>query len=229
MAIFHTCLTDGKIHLLTSFYYRAPWPIKCLNLWDWKWLDSRQLYPCYCLVSNAHTFTLKWLIPFGNWSVNSRYHIWPQSIFKMGHSRSLFSSFRYSWQQTNKCPIWKFADGWIRTPDLLRRKRPLYQLSHNHCPSLTSVNLSFEPNLEMVYFVAVQSIIHRDRRSLSFYPTALDVLGLNQFGNMSICFIHNLYGLTASLSIISMVCQLVYVNRRDGSAYLYQPLTKYLI
>ena len=28
-----------------------------------------------------------------------------------------------------------FADDWIRTVDLWCRKRPLYQLSHNHCPS----------------------------------------------------------------------------------------------
>ena len=28
-----------------------------------------------------------------------------------------------------------FADDWIWTADLLKRKRPLYQLSHNHCPN----------------------------------------------------------------------------------------------
>ena len=27
-----------------------------------------------------------------------------------------------------------FADNWIRTADLWCRKRPLYQLNHNHCP-----------------------------------------------------------------------------------------------
>ena len=27
-----------------------------------------------------------------------------------------------------------FADDWIRTVDLWCRKRPLYQLRHNHCP-----------------------------------------------------------------------------------------------
>ena len=27
-----------------------------------------------------------------------------------------------------------FADDWIQTADLRTRKRPLYQLSHNHCP-----------------------------------------------------------------------------------------------
>ena len=33
----------------------------------------------------------------------------------------------------NQYPIKKFADDWIQTTDLWRRKRPLYQLSHNHC------------------------------------------------------------------------------------------------
>ena len=35
---------------------------------------------------------------------------------------------------TNKCSI-NFADDWIRTADLWYQKQPLYQLSHNHCPS----------------------------------------------------------------------------------------------
>ena len=33
----------------------------------------------------------------------------------------------------NKCSI-NFSDDWIRTADLWNQKRPLYQLSHNHCP-----------------------------------------------------------------------------------------------
>ena len=28
----------------------------------------------------------------------------------------------------------KFTDDWIRTAELWSLKRPLYQLSHNHCP-----------------------------------------------------------------------------------------------
>ena len=47
-------------------------------------------------------------------------------------SYSLFSSFRYSWQFTNRCPIYKFAEDWIRTADLSHLKRLLYQLSHNN-------------------------------------------------------------------------------------------------
>ena len=29
-----------------------------------------------------------------------------------------------------------FADDWIQTMDLWNWKRPFYQLSHNHCPSI---------------------------------------------------------------------------------------------
>ena len=39
-----------------------------------------------------------------------------------------FLLFQYIWQYV------KFADDWIRTVDLWCQKRPLYQLSHNHCP-----------------------------------------------------------------------------------------------
>ena len=55
----------------------------------------------------------------------------------MGHSWplfSLFSSFQYT--VDSKQMFNKFADDWIRTADLWYRKRPLYQLSHHHCPLL---------------------------------------------------------------------------------------------
>ena len=35
----------------------------------------------------------------------------------------------------------KFAEDWIRTADLWRQKRPLYQLSHNHSPTEEIVRL----------------------------------------------------------------------------------------
>ena len=35
-----------------------------------------------------------------------------------------------------------FADDWIQTADLWYWKRPLYQLSHNHCPPHHSCNCS---------------------------------------------------------------------------------------
>ena len=45
-----------------------------------------------------------------------------------------FFIFVFSIQLTvNKCSI-NFADDWSRTADLWYRKRPLYQLSHNHFP-----------------------------------------------------------------------------------------------
>ena len=46
-----------------------------------------------------------------------------------------FFIFVFSIQLTlNNCSVYKFADDWIRTADLWCRRRPLYQLSHNHCP-----------------------------------------------------------------------------------------------
>ena len=38
----------------------------------------------------------------------------------------------------------KLADGWIRTVDLWFWKRPLYQMSHTHCPS---ISLAFVNNI----------------------------------------------------------------------------------
>ena len=46
---------------------------------------------------------------------------------------SLFSSFQNSWQLIFNII---FADDWIGTADFWNRKRPLYQLSHQHCPKL---------------------------------------------------------------------------------------------
>ena len=44
-----------------------------------------------------------------------------------------------------------FADDWIRTVDLWYWKRPLYQLSHNHCP-LASFLISFRGHLFWMSF-----------------------------------------------------------------------------
>ena len=57
------------------------------------------------------------------------------SLFLNGpFAASFFFIFIFSIQLTvNKCSI-NFADDWIRTADLWYRKRPLYQLSHNHFP-----------------------------------------------------------------------------------------------
>ena len=47
-------------------------------------------------------------------------------------SFSLFSSFQ---QLIVNMLIIKLANDWIGTTDLWYRKRPLCQLSHNHCPT----------------------------------------------------------------------------------------------
>ena len=36
-----------------------------------------------------------------------------------------------------------FANDWIRTADLWYQKRPLYQLSHNHCPLYVRIEDDF--------------------------------------------------------------------------------------
>ena len=55
----------------------------------------------------------------------------------MGHSQSLFFFiFVFLIQLLQQLRVNKFANDWIRTADLLCRKRPLYQLRHNHCPEL---------------------------------------------------------------------------------------------
>ena len=58
------------------------------------------------------------------WDHHLLFSIWPFPL-----SYSLCSSFQYSWYWVNK-----FANDWMRTADLLCRKRTPYQLRHNHCP-----------------------------------------------------------------------------------------------
>ena len=77
-------------------------------------------------------------------------------IFLMRHSQPLFLSFClfHTIESTQMFNI-NFADDWIRTLDLWYRKRPLCQLSHNHCPStgnmLTS-NTDAEASAKMGHF-----------------------------------------------------------------------------
>ena len=75
----------------------------------------------WAIVSNKYPFSLL---------TKNRY-----SFKKDPHFQPLFisSSFQYS-----KHSISIFADVCIRTTDLWSRKRPLYQLSHNHCPRADS-------------------------------------------------------------------------------------------
>ena len=65
-------------------------------------------------------------------------------LFLNGPFPASFSPFQYSWQWANKRPILKFPNDWIRPANLWRRKRPLYQLSHNHRLDLLFVNSTFD-------------------------------------------------------------------------------------
>ena len=57
-------------------------------------------------------------------------------VFKIGAIRGLFYFiFVFSIQFTVNIVQNNFADDWIRTAELWSRKRQLYQLRHNHCPT----------------------------------------------------------------------------------------------
>ena len=57
----------------------------------------------------------------------------------MGHSRTLFLYFHLFYLYNCTMGRLNFADVGIRTADLWCRKRPLYQLSHHHCPNSRTV------------------------------------------------------------------------------------------
>ena len=61
-----------------------------------------------------------------------------QLFKKVGHSRPFFIYFclinTFDIKQVNNCLKINLADDWIQTSDLWYWKRPVYQLSHNHCP-----------------------------------------------------------------------------------------------
>ena len=93
-----------QIYCAAGSSYISLVQIKVLNF-------SKKLFPKY-LSKQIETYSKKWTIP---------------GLF------SLFSSFHStvdSKQMFNINII--FADDWIQTGDLWYRKRPLYQLSHNH-------------------------------------------------------------------------------------------------
>ena len=48
-----------------------------------------------------------------------------------------------------------FANDWIRTADLWFQKRPLCQLSHNHCPLIILVSTASEISLAYLNFINV--------------------------------------------------------------------------
>ena len=62
----------------------------------------------------------------------------------MDHSWTFLYIFRlFKTMTVQKCPIEMFTDGWIRITDPWFCKRPLVQLRHNHCPTLTIVTTQF--------------------------------------------------------------------------------------
>ena len=74
----------------------------------------------------------------------------------MGHFRPLFLYFIFSIKlKVNKCSIKKFANDWIRISDLWYWKRPLSQLSHNHCP-IVFLKKWANPGLFSIYFRSFQ-------------------------------------------------------------------------
>ena len=97
---------------------------------------------------------------------------------------SFFFIFAVSIQLTvNKCSI-NLANDWIRTADLWYRKRPLCQLSHNHCPIifailgnyiltmayLVLVHLSF--NSLFTSYVIVTRLLHNENHEILIYNFA---------------------------------------------------------
>ena len=71
----------------------------------------------------------------------------------MGHSRPLFFFILvFSIQLTVNVQNKFLADDWIRTADLWNWKRPLYQLSHYHCPKycLHYATITKHSNLKLI-------------------------------------------------------------------------------
>ena len=62
-------------------------------------------------------------------------HLW-MFCKNMGQSRTLLLYFYLFNTVGSKHSIYFFANDWIHTAYLWSWKRPLYQLSHNHCPHL---------------------------------------------------------------------------------------------
>ena len=82
-------------------------------------------------------------------------------MFKKGHCRPLFYLFFvFSIQLTVNIVQYHFADDWIRTADLFRRKQPLYQLSHNHCPRERKCFLPVPANQRQRQDVSIWKLVH---------------------------------------------------------------------
>ena len=88
----------------------------------------------------GRTLKVEWM-RFYKWkeyykSLSSSKHLSPSFFCKVGHSQPLFIYFRLFNTVDRKQMLYiNFVNDWIRTLDLWYHKRPLYQLSHYHCPS----------------------------------------------------------------------------------------------
>ena len=89
-----------------------------------------------------------------------------QNFFKWPNPGLFFLYFRLFNTVDRKCLIYIFADDWIQTTDLWSQKRLLYQLSHNHSPSVRNFKHNFAlqlcvsktiNNLQVAWYLSSQS------------------------------------------------------------------------
>ena len=108
-----------------SSSWRSKW-------WRWRWSWGPEWLPRISRLGTLERLEVPKNYPENVFTFFKKNGPFPASF-------SLFSCFQCSWQLTmfNK----NFADDWIRTADLWCRKRPLYQLSHNHCPTFLHLHL----------------------------------------------------------------------------------------
>ena len=124
----------------------------------------------------------------------------------MGHSPasfSLLSSFWCSWQYVGNI---QFANEWIRTADPWCWKRPLYQLSHNHCPNMILFFLIL--NLLIVGRFDVYSI-----RSLYLFCFVIFFKKNGPFQALFF-FYFRLFNTVDSKQMLNKFCQWLDSNRR---------------
>ena len=86
----------------------------------------------------------------------------------MSHARPLFLYIRLFNTVDSKFSIYFSADDWIQTMDLWNRKRLLYLLMHNHCPSFdffvsdmivfVLINSKFKIKAKIVQFITTDFI-----------------------------------------------------------------------
>ena len=86
-----------------------------------------------------------------------------------------FFIFVFSIQLTVNNAQFNFADDWIQTVDLWCQKRLLYQLSHNHCPTILAAfcpatQLTFTYKIFKVFFQPFSQPVQTWRRAEIVQP-----------------------------------------------------------